>query len=176
MTEHNSNTLQPALLGYLVEGPKHAYELNQEFNQSLGMVWRLGQSMLYTQLKNLASSGLLEMEIIPQPSRPARKMYQLTLAGKEVFLSWLQQPVEHLRSIRLEFLIRLYFFRRLGIPGLENLVLSQKAILQTQINALLREAHETDDDYWRLVLEFRRGQTDAVINWLDFCANLEGEK
>jgi PadR family transcriptional regulator AphA len=173
MTENIAKTLQPALLGYLIENPKHAYQLNREFNQGLGQVWRLGQSLLYTQLKHLASNGLLEVEIITQPSRPARKVYHLTAKGKETFIKWLHQPVEHLRNIRLEFLVRLYFFRRLGTPGLEDMVNQQKAVLQTQINALARSAQETEDIYWRMVYEFRRGQTASVIAWLDFCTNIE---
>jgi PadR family transcriptional regulator AphA len=173
MTENNPHSLQPALLGYLVEGPKYAYELNQEFSQSLGKIWRLGQSMLYAQLQNFLNDGLLEMEIIPQPSRPARKVYKLTLPGKEFFFNWLQQPEEHLRNIRLEFLIRIYFFNRLGIQGLENLVIKQKTLLQEKINSLACETLESEDGYWRLVLEFRRGQTEAVIHWLDFCLDFK---
>jgi hypothetical protein len=66
-------------------------------------------------------------------------------------------------------LARLYFFRRLSLPGLEDLVAVQKDVCRTQIERFQRHAAETDDDFRRLVLEFRQGQLEAVILWLDRC-------
>ncbi len=160
---------QPALLGLLMSEPKHGYELYQEFSQELGRVWQIGLSQLYAQLKQLEEAGLVTSQTEPQPSRPARKVYRLTVAGRQVFLDWVRQPTPYLRHMRVEFLGRLYFFRRLSLPGLGQLVHEQKAVCHAQIERFDQLAAETDDDFRRLVLEFRRGQLEAAIRWLDGC-------
>jgi len=160
---------QPALLGFLMRGPKHGYELHQEFNRQLGQVWRLGRSKLYAQLKQLEESGWAEIQTEFQPNRPPRKVYHLTPAGREAFLEWLQQPTPNLRRIRIELLTRIYFFEHLSLPGLDKLIADQKQLLQSRIHLLNQKGDETDDRFWQLVLAFRKGQLEAVDRWLDGC-------
>ncbi len=155
-------------------GPKHPYELHQEFGRELGRVWYVGQSHLYAYLKQLAESGLATIKIEAQSNRPPRNVYHITPAGREMFLQWLHQPAQHVRTIRLEFLARLYFFRRLSLPRVEQLVADQKALLQPRVESLSRAIAEADDDYWRLVLEFRWTEMEAVISWLDRCLETKG--
>jgi DNA-binding PadR family transcriptional regulator len=152
--------------------PRHGYELYQQFSQELGRIWELGLSKLYAQLKQLEEAGLVEAEMEPQPNRPARKVYHLTAEGRAVFLEWVRQPTPYLRHIRVEFLARLYFFRRLPLDDLEELVARQQAVCQAQVERFERLAAETDDEFRRCVLEFRRGQLEAVIRWLDRCAEI----
>jgi PadR family transcriptional regulator AphA len=163
---------QPVLLGLLMSEPKHGYELHQEFNRELGRVWQIGLSQLYAQLKQLEEAGLVTAQTEPQPNRPPRKIYRLTPEGGEVCVDWLYQPTPYLRRIRVEFLARLYFFRKLSLPGLEHLIAGQKEECQSQIGRFDRLAAETEDAFRRCVLEFRRGQLEAVVQWLDRCLEI----
>src|SRR5512136_1791025 len=167
MSKETSPSPQPVLLGFLMLGPRHPYELYQEFEPELGRVWHIGQSHLYAYLKQLAESGLATVKTEAQSNRPARHVYHITPAGQQAFLDWLHQPTQHVRHIRLEFLARLYFFRRLSLPGLEQLVADQKALFQSRIESLGGTIAETDDRYLRLVLESRHGEMEAIIRWLD---------
>ena len=106
-------------------------------------------------------------QIEPQPNRPARKVYHLTSNGHQAFLEWLHQPTPYLGHIRFEFLARVYFFRLLELPGLPEFVAKQKAICRERVETLTHAASETNDPFARLVLEFRLGQLDASIRWLD---------
>ncbi len=160
---------QPVLLGLLTLGPSHPYELHQELERELGRVWHVGLSHMYAYLQQLAEAGLVTVETEAQPNRPARNVYHITPAGEEAFANWLHRPSQHVRHIRLEFLARLYFYRRLSLPGLEQLVSEQKELFQSRIESLSRTIAETEDGYWRLVLEFRRGEMEAVMHWLDRC-------
>jgi len=159
-------------LGLLISEPKHGYELYQEFCRELGRVWEVGQSQLYAQLKQLEDAGLVMARIEPQPSRPPRKVYHLMPEGRAAFEAWVHQPTPYLRHIRVEFLARLYFFHRLSLAGLERLVDEQKAVCQGQIERFERLAAEANDGFRRLVLEFRRGQLEAVVRWLDRCLDV----
>ncbi len=176
MKQHAARDVEPSLqmplLGFLMAGPKHGYELYQEFGRELGRAWHIGLSQLYAHLKQLEEAGLVEAVIAPQANRPARKVYSITEAGREVFLEWVHQPTPYLNHIRLEFLAHLYFFRRLGLPGLEGLVAEQKELCRARAETLAHAAAETEDDFWRLVLEFRHGQLEAAIRWLDRCLEL----
>lgn len=160
---------QPALLGLLVSEPRHGYELFQEFSRELGGVWRIGQSQLYAQLKLLEESGLVSVRVEEQPNRPARKVYQLTPEGHAAFEEWVHQPTPYLRRIRVEFLARLYFYQRLSLAGLDQLVAGQKAVCRDQVARFDRLMADTQDPFAHLVLEFRRGQLEAVLRWLDSC-------
>jgi len=169
MPRDDTTLPQPVLLGLLMLGPRHGYQLYQEFGRELGRVWQIGLSQLYAQLKQLEEAGLVEVQVEPQPNRPARKVYHLTAEGREVFLDWVGQPTPYLRHMRVDLLARLYFFRYLSLPGLAELVAQQEAVCQAQIERFDRLAAETDDDFRRLVLEFRRGQLEAATRWLDQC-------
>jgi len=150
-------------------GPKHGYELHQEFSQELGGVWQIGLSQLYAQLKHLEDVGLVSSTTEPQTSRPARKVYSLTPQGRQAFAEWVQQPTPYLRHIRVEFLARLYFFQRLSLPGLGEFVARQKGVCQEQMERFGQLAAQEEDAYRRLVFEFRQGQLRAVDRWLDRC-------
>ena len=169
MAQDAAPSPEPALLGFLMSGPQHGYELHQQFQAELGRVWQIGLSQLYAQLKQLAEAGQVTVETEAQSNRPARKVYHLTPAGREAFLAWLHQPTPHLRGVRLEFLARLYFYRRLALPGLEELVAEQAALFRHRAAALAQSAAATDDQFLRLVCDFRRMQLEAVVSWLEHC-------
>jgi DNA-binding PadR family transcriptional regulator len=175
MTSHIDATVSPdpLLLGFLMLGPRHPYELHQEICRELGRVWHIGQSHLYACLKQLAEDGLLTVQTEAQSKHPARNIYAITPAGRVVFLDWLHQPAQHGRTIRLEFLARLYLFRRLSIPGLEQLVAAQKTLFLSRVASLDQQIAGTPDAYWRLVLEFRQGELKAIIDWLDRCLSMD---
>ena len=158
-----------SLLGLLMVRPQHGYELYQEFNRELGRVWRIGLSQLYAQLKQLEEAGLVTARVEPQSNRPARKVYHLTTPGRKAFLEWLHQPTPYLSHIRFEFLARVYYFRLLELPGLEEFVAHQKEICRERAEGLARAASETHDEFARLVLDFRLRQLEASIQWLDRC-------
>jgi PadR family transcriptional regulator AphA len=172
MPREDAISPQPVLLGLLMSKPRHGYELYQEFSNELGRVWELGLSKLYAQLRQLEEAGLVEAHMEAQSSRPARKVYHLTSEGRVVFLEWVRQPTPYLRHLRVEFLARLYFFRLLALDGLDGLVARQQAVCQAQIERFDRLAAETDDEFRRCVLEFRRGQLGAVVRWLDRCLEI----
>lgn len=172
MPRDGSVSPQPVLLGLLISQPKHGYELYQEFSRELGRVWEVGQSQLYAQLKQLEDAGLVMARIEPQPNRPPRKVFHLMPEGRTAFEVWVHQPTPYLRYIRVEFLARLYFFHRLSLGGLDRLVYEQKAVCEAQIGRFERLAAEADDRFRQLVLEFRRGQLEAVVQWLDRCLDV----
>jgi PadR family transcriptional regulator, regulatory protein AphA len=172
VARENDVSPQVALLGLLWDQPRHGYDLYQVSSSELGRVWRVGLSQLYAQLKQLGEAGMVDTEVVPQANRPPRKVYHLTPEGREFFMDWLHQPTPYLRTMRVDLLMRLYFFRRLKLPGLDQLLAAQHGVCREQADRFGQLAADAEDDFRRLVLEFRRGQMEAVIPWLDRCRGL----
>jgi PadR family transcriptional regulator, regulatory protein AphA len=172
---HSLLALEIALLGFLQQGPKHGYAIHQELSGStgLGAVWQIKLSQLYALLGKLETAGYVTATTAPQQNKPPRKIFHLTEAGQEAFLAWLQTPVQHGRSLRLEFLVKLYFARLEGTAVAEKLLADQRALchewLATEQEIVAVEI-ANGRRYGRLVHQFRSGQLQAMLNWLDLCA------
>ena len=110
---HRAGNLSPefALLGFLIAGPSHGYDLHQRFTAELGQVWHLSQSQAYAILKRLEVRADISVKTIEQEKLPARQLLRLTAQGRRRFDDWMGEVSLNARSIRLEFLTRLYFAR-----------------------------------------------------------------
>ena len=142
MSSLDRDVFEQVLLGFLTESPAHGYELAAHFEPGgdLGHVARLGRSQLYALLSALERSGAAASSLQPESRGPARKVYSATSAGRERFHTWLGQPVPSLRRLRLEFIFKLYFFRRLSLPGLEELLVAQTQLLEDRRSGLASAA------------------------------------
>lgn len=166
-------SLELALLGFLRQRPTHAYEIHQMLVQTeaLGLVWHLKQSQLYALLSRLEEAGHITSTTEPQGNRPPRKVLELSPSGRAAFERWLRSPVEHARDFRLEFLARLYFAREEGHATATELVERQRGACRSWLVDLRSQAGDVraDRPYDLLVFEFRIGQVEAILAWLDTC-------
>ncbi len=166
-------TIELALLGFLRQRPMHAYEMHQTLMQAeaLGLVWHLKQSQLYALIARLEDEGYLTSTIEQQDTRPPRKSLRLTDVGMAAFAQWLVTPVGHGRDFRLEFLAKLFFASHEGAETLGALIDRQRHACEEMITSLgMRvDAMGAERPYDRLVLQFRVGQLEATLHWLQQC-------
>jgi DNA-binding PadR family transcriptional regulator len=166
-------TIELALLGFLREGALHGYEIHRRLADPLGLgqVWRLKQSHLYALLARLEVEGFLSATLKPQDTRPTRKIYRLTKIGADTFVEWVQSPVPHGRDARLDFLTKLYFARLEGPKTAARLIKRQRAACRAWIAAQQERLQALPDpgSYDWLVCQFRIGQIQAMLEWLDVC-------
>lgn len=163
-----------ALLGFLRHQPQHGYAIHQQLTDpaGLGPVWRLKLSQLYALLHKLEAAGLITSTLEPQENRPPRKLFHLTPAGERAFAEWVTQAVDNGRSLRLEFLVKLYFARQEGIETVAHLLAAQQARCQEWLDteaSLVADEEENGRVYGRLVHQFRQGQIQAMLTWLNQC-------
>jgi PadR family transcriptional regulator AphA len=167
-------TLEHALLGFLHQRSMHAYEIHQTLlrAEALGLVWHLKQSLVYLMLDRLEEANYVSVTLEPQGSRPPRKVLQLTAAGKQAFERWLVAPVAHGRDFRLEFLAKLYFASQDEPTAAGALIVHQQTACRAWLDDLRTQAARLSEarDYDWLVLQFRIGQIEAILTWLDLCA------
>jgi DNA-binding PadR family transcriptional regulator len=172
-------TVELGLLGFLRRQPMYGYELHQMLSESadLGLVWRLKQSQLYALLAKLEAEGYLESTVEPQGSRAPRKFFKLTPLGEQVYHEWVRSPVAHGRDVRIEFLAKLFFARTHGPQAVAQLITDQRAVVEAQRAELQAQAAELQASrpYDWLVLQFRSGQLEAILSWLDLCAGIAAD-
>ena len=162
--------LEQALLGFLIQGPMHGYDLHRRAQDELGRIWHMGISNVYGALKQLEQAALIESTLSPQDNRPARKVYRITRAGHKSFRDWSKQPLPSIRQLRVEFLAKLYFLHTLGLKGAEELIAAQEVICREQLERFKQNAAECGpQDFDRLVFDFRRRQIKAILDWLKVC-------
>lgn len=80
--------LELAVLGLLHEAPMHGYELRKRLTGLLGAFRAFSYGSLYPTLRRMQADGLITEEADPDGTgtkRRARRVYQLTVAGKERF-------------------------------------------------------------------------------------------
>lgn len=148
----------------------HGYELRERLGRGLGALWHIASSQLYQVLHRLEEQGWVECTTVEAPSTgPARNVYRATEEGNTAFWDWATSPVRHARQIRVEFLAKVYFLRRLAPHRLARLVEEQIGVLR-KLDAHLnkRSGIESDDaGLSALALSFRRSQIGCMIAWLE---------
>lgn len=169
--DRHSGNVSPefALLGFLLAGPSHGYDLHQRFLGELGQVWHLSQSQAYAILKRLESRGDISAQVIEQEKLPARQLLHITEAGRRRFFEWLELGIGRTaRSIRLEFLTRLYFTQRYRPEQIMQIYNTQAAEIKTTIQRLesLLEYLPPDQIFNRLSLDLRLQQMRLIQTWM----------
>ena len=159
---------EPALLGFLVDGPLHGYDLYKQVHQQLGIVWWLGLSQMYAIFNTYAAQGWVRTRTQVQGARPSKKILELTPAGRKAFGAWLDQPARGLREFRIDFFLRLYFARAAGAVTAKRLIDRQIAASQKELETLRsRGVEEEVDEFTRLTRSFRIQQLTTILKWLE---------
>lgn len=158
----------------------HGYDLARQYTHgALGEIIRLESGMLYHHLKKLDRYGLITTHVERQPDRPDRQLHALSESGRERLDTWLAEPVRATREIRLDFLLKLFFTRRLDPGSLNNLIDQQRSVLTTLSASLKTQVHEPvangDALERRMVLRLRLAQTTAALDWLDSLRPMEDD-
>jgi molybdopterin-binding protein len=127
----------------------------------LGRIWTLSRPLTYR-----AVDGLVDKDLITRTGQAAgrgrdRVILAPTPAGRRLARRWLDTPVEHLRDVRTELLVKLFLRERAGLDN-QNLLTAQQELFAPTIDALT-STHPGDD----LVDVWRRESARAVRRFLD---------
>jgi DNA-binding PadR family transcriptional regulator len=99
-----------ACLGILCSGPAHGFAVAARMrpDADIGRIWSLSRALTYRSLDQLERRGLVE-PIAEEPGLAGgnRTILAATTAGREQLDRWLRTPVEHLRDLRSELLLKI---------------------------------------------------------------------
>lgn len=161
--------VQYAILGLLHEQAAHGYELQRSFleGSDLAGVVHLEQPSLYAALKDLAGRQLIEGTETREGLRPPRTVYSLTKEGRHVLDGWLRTPVERLRQVRLDFLLKVYFARQRSEAAVRSLVDAQVSTCHRYLADLEEQAAALNpESFAYVVIESRSSAARSTLEWL----------
>jgi PadR family transcriptional regulator AphA len=161
VTEH-------AVLGLLAEGPSHGFAISKqlEADGEVGRIITVRRPLVYRALDRLVDSGLAEaVHTEKSHSGPNRVINRITRDGRHELDRWLGSPVDHVREIRIEFLLKFAFLKR-ARRSPRQLIAAQQMSLEPTLAAL--EDPVTDDH----VEVWRRHNARAAASYLEELADL----
>lgn len=90
-------SLRYALMALLRVGPLSGYDLQKQFQVSVGHLWHAPDSQIYPELRKMESEGLVVGEDQPRGERGTRRVYHLTDEGDQAYVQWMEQPLPYSR-------------------------------------------------------------------------------
>jgi PadR family transcriptional regulator AphA len=145
--------------------PMHGYEMVAFLGEEgLDTVCPVEQSTLYTYLRNVESRGLVTWSEERVGLRPPRKMYELTTEGRELVHAWLRQPVERMREVRVEFLLKLFFLDVTDRIALRRLLEEQIRVCGGYLAEVTSRAYASP--FRQLVARSKSSAAEATLGWL----------
>lgn len=170
-----------AILGLVVEQPRHGYEIEGVIEARGMRDWtEMGFSSIYYLLKKLEDKGLVSAELAPAEGRgPARKVFSATEQGRSV---WAQQSLEILYTPAHQptpFLLGLAALP--AFPPAEVLAAleSRRAQMQERLDSMLASAERQQPlpPHVAAMFDYSRTLLEAEIGWLaDFIAAQKSEE
>jgi PadR family transcriptional regulator AphA len=137
----------------------------------LGRVWQIPKAVVYRAIGRLLDAGLIAPEGTEPGLGPQRTVYSVTADGRAAAGRWLFAPVEHVREIRSELLLKLALLDRAGENPMP-LLRAQRAVLEPLVEAIeSRRAHSGGFD--TTLLAWRRATAVAALDFLDTIAPAE---
>lgn len=160
-----------ALLGILMTGPKHGYEIHGYFSSNMNQFWHLSRSQVYALLKRMEKNGAVVSRQEWQVNRPSKKIFFITQTGKERFLNWVYSPVKHVRDLRIEFMAKLFFIKELKLNGAIAVVDKQIEVLHEKFGLIKSSKENVTGEFQTALHSFKIAQTTSAIDWLKECKN-----
>ena len=175
MPTGNSN-FRHFILGLLSQQPMSGYDIKQ-YLECLG--WLVGNpsfGAIYPALHALLEAGLVTLEIVAYETKPPRKIYSITAAGKHALDEWIHQPILSGASSRA-FVMRLLLAGHLSHEGLVAHLRQRYQQVEEQQAALKRaigERYPPTDKGQRLAYDYGMTVASTELAWLeDLIAALE---
>ena len=171
--------LKYALLGFLTYRSASGYDLKQLMDVSTSNFWHARQSQIYTTLKKLEKDELVVSHIEPQESRPNRKVYDITDAGRADLKKWLAQPVMEIEPRKETLLLKLFFSSQIDPQIALTQLRLQKNLHQVELEkyktttkAVIRQFSESEDmqneaRFWEASRRFGEMYEEMFIKWID---------
>ncbi|MDO9085785.1 MAG: helix-turn-helix transcriptional regulator [Anaerolineaceae bacterium] len=163
------STMYFSLLGYFLKKPNYGYELYKFLSNETVFfkIWFVKQSQFYGYLERLFNEGYLSHELIEGEQYPDRRIFSITELGNQTLENWIISPVNHGREMRQEFLVKLFIAQNSYKEKIDILINNQKIICNQWIDEQDENLKNEDDKFQLLIINYRKMQIEAMINWLN---------
>jgi DNA-binding PadR family transcriptional regulator len=155
------------VLAILSQQPAHGFAVAQLTapGGDLGRVWQLPKAVVYRAIGRLHDAELIAPEVTEPGLGPQRTVYAATARGQQAAARWLGTPVEHVREIRSQLLLKLALLDRAGQDP-SGLIRAQRAVLEP-IAAAIEASQARSTGFEATLLAWRRATAVATLDFLD---------
>lgn len=167
--------MRHAILALLAGEPRHGYDLKQAIEQTFGAAWPpLNIGQVYTTLSRLERDGFVVSRLVEQGSRPDKKVYEITAAGRAELSAWIDAPTAGAR-LKDDLFSKLVLLQLPGVNGgVEPRMLiarQRREYLQALrgLNDLALQEQAAGNDTVSLLIEGAMLHLQADLRWLDLC-------
>jgi PadR family transcriptional regulator AphA len=159
------------VLAILSRHSMHGFALAQLTSPDgeLGRVWHIPKAVIYRSIGRLLEAGLIVPEGTEPGLGPQRTVYAATPDGGEAARRWLRTPVEHVRDIRSQLLLKLALLDRAGEDPAE-LIRGQRAVLEPIARAMetaMAGKSVQGGGFDATLLAWRKATAAAALDFLD---------
>jgi DNA-binding PadR family transcriptional regulator len=156
------------ILGLLVRQPMSGYDIKRYLKSLNWLIGNPSSGSLYPVLRALLQDGCATVEVHLHESRPPRKVYSVTEAGRRELKEWIDRPVKQGAPLRA-FLMRLVVADThppaLLVPHLRQRR-AQVALKQAALEQMILARGEVNSE-WNLAPDYGLALASAEISWLD---------
>jgi len=164
-------SVRHAVLGLLAQRPRHGYELRAAFQALVGgeANWDVKPAQIYTTLARLEQGGLVVEDSVEQDAGPEKRIYALTLPGREALQEWFASGIEpeHQHD---EFFLKLMISLVSGVADPYRLIQTQRAHLFQELHDITEQRSQADPGRELagiLLLDKAIMHVEADLRWLD---------
>ena len=158
-----------ACLGLLYAEPSHGFALAAQLrpDAEVGRIWSLSRPLTYRSLDQLVERGLVRpVGSEPGDSGPNRTILAATRTGRARLRTWIHTPVEHLRDLRSELLLKIAIAGRCGI-AIDDMLRAQRGRLEAHSSSLSAVAFDADGTVVDTVALWRYEASQSGLRFLD---------
>jgi len=181
---HKSLIYELFVLGELLDGPRHGYQLREILSRLLGPFRQISWGILYPLIRQLEHEGLIASEGESRSSERekaaasgrVRKRYAITASGKQRFSALMEEQGDYHAEYRELFIIKLNNFDYLSAQQQLNILWQYQGFLQTEdlyLNGgqqrVLTNPHLLDQhrEHILRIIRFRQGGIRGEMLWIE---------
>jgi DNA-binding PadR family transcriptional regulator len=157
------------ILGLLSQKPMSGYDIKLYLESLDWLVGSPSFGAIYPALHSLLKDGLVTLEVVAYQTKPPRKIYTVSPAGKQTLDEWIQQPLLSGASTR-SFVMRLLLSAHLSQEGLIAHLRQRHRQVAEQLAALRQRMDETDRPSVKdqsLALDYGLTIANTELAWLE---------
>lgn len=162
MARSDARLAREVVLALVVAEPRHGWALQRELSPdgSIGRAWTLSRQLTYRAIDGLVDDGLARRAKPREGMGADKVIISPTAAGRHHCSTWLDTPVEHLRDVRTELVVKIMLRELHGLP-LARFVATQRTVFEPLIAAVTSADDGTPVGTWRAE------SAESVRRWLD---------
>lgn len=169
--------INDAILGLLSYKPMTGYDIKRIIQDSSFMHWSGNNNQIYKSLSELQDQGLVTSVEQHQEGSPTKKIYSITIDGREALKQWALLPPDPI-EIKKPFLVQLAFSGQLNSTELRALIERYEYQVKMQLQMalgdqqkqqetpLIAEEAKLESTMWQFININIQRTYETELNWI----------